>query len=47
MFHWESGLVLEEDAQRSCEYPIAGAAERQVGWDPGKPDLVGDSKKGI
>jgi len=34
---------LKQTAQRSCEYPIPGGVQGQVGWGPGEPELVDGS----
>jgi len=30
----ESGALLEQAAQRGCEYPIPAGAQNHVGWSP-------------
>lgn len=37
----EGGEALEHVAQRSCGLPIPRGVQSQVGWDPGKSDVVG------
>ena len=41
-FFFQSGEVLQQAAQRSCECPISGGVQGQVGWGPGQPALVPD-----
>ncbi|KAK4810510.1 hypothetical protein QYF61_004290 [Mycteria americana] len=36
------GETLEQVAQRSCECPITGSVQGQVGWGFEQPDLVKD-----
>ena len=43
MFYSEGGEVLEQTAWRSCGCPIPGGIQGQVGWGPGKPELVADN----
>ena len=42
LFHWESGTMLEQAAQRGCGGPIPGGVQSQVGWGLGQPGLVLD-----
>ncbi|KAK4826809.1 LOW QUALITY PROTEIN: hypothetical protein QYF61_011617 [Mycteria americana] len=42
LFSFESGEALDQVAQRSCECPIIGSVQGQVGWSFEQPDLVGD-----
>ena len=43
IFYSEGGEALAQAAQRSCECPIPGGIQGQVGWGPGQPELVGGS----
>ena len=36
----EHAEVLEQPAQRSCEYPIPEGVHSLVGWGSGEPDTV-------
>ena len=42
ILHHEGGQTLEQAAQRSCEYSLAGSVEGQVGWSSEQPGLLED-----
>ncbi|KAK4811000.1 hypothetical protein QYF61_014472, partial [Mycteria americana] len=46
MFYDEGGETLEKVAQRSCECPIIGSVQGQVGWGFEQPDLERDHSMG-
>ena len=42
IFHWESGMVVEQAAQRNCECPIPGGVQHYPKYAPWHLDLLTD-----